>query len=450
MKAIEQKEDMNLLRQGFSYAHRYRNSVFVLKLDGTIIDHSQFPLLIKDIALLQQVGIRVVLIPGARERIDEIIERYGFSTEYHRGIRITTDKTIPFARMAAFDVSNRLMTGLAGQSVNAVVGNWVRAKSLGVIDGVDYQHTGTIERLLVEPVREVISMGMIPIFPCIGWNSAGKPYNLSSDELALQIAVALRAEKLFFVTTDDVLTTDRFRTEGGNGISRDGTISRIDAATAGTFLELNSGMEEELFRIRLARRACSQGIHRVHILDGRKEGVVLQEIFSNQGVGTMVHTNLYESIRDMQASDVSDVLRIMDPYIEEGILVPRDKQSLQQEYNDFVVFDVDGIVHGCAALHPYEDGQAEIAAVAVDRKYQGSGIGGRLVSFLIERARGRGIKQLFVLTTRTADWFERNGFRRAGVDAIPERKRMQYNSTRNSSVLVYPLSGVTGPDGQRV
>jgi amino-acid N-acetyltransferase len=441
-------EDMNLLRQGFSYAHRYRNAVFVMKLDGTVIDHPQFPLLIRDIALLQQVGIRVVLIPGARERIDEIIERYGFTTEYHRGIRITTDKTIPFARMAAFDVSNRLMTGLAGQDVNAVVGNWVRAKSLGVVDGVDYQFSGTMERILVEPVREVISMGMIPIFPCIGWNSAGKPYNLSSDELALQIATALRAEKLFFITTDGQMTTERFSCSKECGISRDGTISRIDASTAGEFLEMNKDREDELFRIRLAQRACGQGIHRVHILDGRIEGVLLQEIFSNQGVGTMVHTNLYESIRDMKTSDVSDVLRIMDPYISDGILVPRDKQSLQQEYNDFVVFDVDGIVHGCAALHPFGEDQAEIAAVAVDPRYQGSGIGGRLVSFLIERARSRGIKQLFVLTTRTADWFERKGFRRAGLDDIPERKRLQYNSNRNSSVLVYPLAGSRKPYGR--
>jgi amino-acid N-acetyltransferase len=439
MKTVQSQDDMNLLRQGFSYAHRYRDAVFVVKIDCTVIDHPQFPLLIKDIALLQQLGINVVLVPGARERIDEIISRYGFTTEYHRSIRITTEETIPFARMAAFDVSNRLMTGLAGQEVNAVVGNWVRAKSLGVIDGIDFHYSGTVERILTDPVREVISMGMIPIFPCIGWNSTGKPYNLSSDELVLQIAVALGAEKLFFITTEAQLSAEHYHCPAECGVSRDGRISRIDASTAAHFLELNPEKSGELFRINLARRACDRGISRVHILDGRREGVLLQEIFSNQGVGTMVHTNLYESIRDMRASDVSDVLRIMDPYVEEGILVPRDKQTLQQFYHDFIVFDVDGIVHGCAALHIYEDDQAEIAAVAVNRKYHGTGIGGRLVSFLIERARNRGLRQLFVLTTRTADWFEQQGFRRASLDEIPVRKRQQYNCERNSSVLVYLL-----------
>jgi amino-acid N-acetyltransferase len=435
----QQKDDMNLLRQGFSYAHRYRNTIFVIKIDGKVIGHPNFPLLIKDIALLHQIGIRIILVPGARERIDEVIAQYGFSTEYRNSVRITTEQTIPFARMAAFDISNRLMTGLAGHGINAVVGNWVRAKSMGVIDGIDFQFTGTIERLLTEPVRDVISMGMVPIFPCIGWNATGKPYNISSDLLAVEIAIALCAGKLFFITSEDHMSNDKYQCPELCGVSREGKISRIDASTAASFLEMNKEKEEELFRVKLAHRACSRDVDRVHILDGRIEGALLQEIFSNQGLGTMIHTNLYESIRDMTSSDVSDVLRIMDPYIEEGILVARDKQSLLHLYHDFVVFDVDGIVHGCAALHQHGDDQAEIAAVAVDSRYRGSGIGRRMVSYLVSKARERGLKQIFVLTTRTADWFEQMGFQRADISAIPEKRRITYNIDRNSVVLVYPL-----------
>jgi amino-acid N-acetyltransferase len=431
------KDDMNLIRQGFSYAHRYRGSIFVVKIDCSLFKHPQFPLLIKDVALLHQVGIEIVLVPGAREQIDEVISRYGFSSVSHRGIRITSGDTIPFARMAAFDVSNRLMTALAGENVQAVVGNWVRAKSLGVIEGQDYEHTGTVERLLTGPVRDVISMKMVPIFPCIGWNSNGKPYNLSSDHLALEIAIALGAEKLFFITAEDELTVKRYTCPEGCGIDRAGRISRIDGATASRFLELNSDVSQELFRISLAVKACDGGVNRVHLLDGREDGVLLQEIFSNQGSGTMIHINLYESIREMNRSDISDVLRIMDPFVKEGILVPRDRQSLHSLYHDFVVFDVDGTVHGCAAFHSFGNKQGEIAAVAVDGLYSGSGIGSRLVSYLLERAREQGFHQVFVLTTRTADWFERRGFQRAGLEEIPEKKRQQYNSVRNSSVLVY-------------
>lgn len=434
------REDMNLIRQGFSYAHKYRASTFVVKIDCSLFGHPQFPLLIKDVALLHQVGIHIVLVPGAREQIDEVISRYGFTSNTYKGIRITGSDTIPFARMAAFDVSNRLMTALAGENVQAVVGNWVRAKSLGVIDGRDFQHTGVVERLLTGPVRDVISMKMVPIFPCIGWNSNGKPYNISSDHLALEIAVALRAEKLFFITAEEELNVERYSCPEGCGIDRGGRISRIDGATAARFMEMNKDKEEELFRVSLAVKACSGGVNRVHILDGREEGVLLQEIFSNQGSGTMVHTNLYESIREMNRSDISDVLRIMDPYVEDGILVPRDRLSLQSLYHDFVVFDVDGTVHGCAALHPFGEDQGEIAAVAVDAPYGGSGIGARLVSYLLEKAREQGMRQVFVLTTRTADWFERRGFQRAGLEEIPEKKRQLYNSDRNSSVLVYRFS----------
>lgn len=436
----KQHDDMNLIRQGFSYAHRYRDTVFVMKLDCSLIDHAQFPLLMKDIALLHQVGIKIALVPGATAKIDEISRRYGVSSQRHRGIRITTKEVIPFARMAAFDVSNRLMTALAGQGVHAVIGNWVRAKGLGVIDGVDYAYTGTIERLMDEPIADTLSLNMVPIFPCIGWNSTGKPYNISSDDLALEIAASLHAKKLFFLSCDAELRADDYRCPEGCGISREGRISRIDASTALRFLKMNDERRELLFRVDRAVQACDKGVSRVHILDGRTEGVLLQEIFSNLGSGTMIHTNLYESIREMNASDISDVLRLMDPYIEKGILVPRDKQGLQNLYHDYVVFDVDGTVHGCAALHRYEDDQAEIAAVAVDPRYKGAGIGRRLVSFLIEKARRLGLKRVFVLTTRTADWFERQGFVRASLDQIPEQKRLRYNSDRNSVVMVYSLS----------
>ncbi len=197
------REHVDTIREVFSYLKQFRGTTFVVKIDYTVVNDSLFSVLVKDLAMLHEAGIRIAIAPSAKERIDEVLATYAVPYELIRGIRVTSEQAIPFIKMAAFDVSNRVMTMLSANGITAVIGNWVRARGIGVIDGVDYQSAGVVESVRVDTVRKVMDDGVIPIFPCIGWSSTGKPYNISSNELAVVVATTLGAEKLFFITSRD-------------------------------------------------------------------------------------------------------------------------------------------------------------------------------------------------------------------------------------------------------
>lgn len=433
-------DHVEIIREAFRYTQTFREKTFVLQVDDTVADESVLPELVRDLVLLQRTGIRIVLVAGARRRIDEILDRYGVDCRKRRGIRISTPEAIPFIKMAAFDVANRIMTSLSGLGVSAVIGNWVRARSLGVVDGVDFQDAGTVDKIRADLLCGVIDQGSIPILPCIGWSPAGKPYNLSSRELATTLATSLHASKLFFVSAFDGLVASSYSTDDTIDSAPGGRISRMSVDQAERFLELNPGDDDlgvEL--VRLALQAARNGVERVHLVDGRVDGAVVREIFSNLGVGTMIHTNEYQSIRGMRRDDVPDVHRLMRPLIDRGVLVPRSEVDLTDLHGDFVVFETDGMVHGCGALHRYEDVQAEIAGLAVDPQYDHLGIGQRIVAYLIERARSEGVERVFALTTQASDWFEQLGFIPGTVADVPDQKRSAYDHSRKSRILIYNL-----------
>lgn len=430
------REHVDLIREVFSYNRRFKDSLFVIKIDSSIIDHPYFSILVRDLSLLHQNGSRFVIIPGAHDRIDEILEQYNISYESQSGIRISSDEAINFIKMAAFDVSNKVMTQLSGYDIPSVIGNWVRARALGVIDGVDYQNTGKVDKIKADSIQTLLKEGHIPIFPCIGWNAKGDPYNVSSDELAKVIAVELGASKLFFITADTVLSSENCNVPSGMILPEDGRISKLSLSQTQQLLEANPD-NPMMIRVESALQACEQGVNRVHIIDGKSDGAVLKEIFSNLGIGTMIHNNTYERIREMESRDISSILSLMKPFIDKGILISRSRQDLTEMKKDFVVYSMDGIIHGCGALHPYSDDLAEIAALAVDRKFVHLKIGGKIVSYLLEQAQNKGLKRVFVLTTQTSDWFQNLGFEAAGVEDLPEEKRSQYNKDRNSRVLMY-------------
>lgn len=436
MDKCTSREHVDLIREVFSYNRRFKDSLFVIKIDSSIIDHPYFSILVRDLSLLHQNGIRFVIIPGAHDRIDEILEQYSINYEIRNGIRISSDESINFIKMAAFDVSNKVMTQLSGYDIPSVIGNWVRARALGVIDGVDYLKTGKVDKIKTDSIKTLLKEGHIPIFPCIGWNAKGDPYNISSDELARVIAVKLGASKLFFITADDILSHDNCTVPPEMPLPEEGRISKLSLGQAQQFIEANPEHPQKN-RIKLALEACKEGVNRVHIIDGTSDGAVLKEIFSNLGIGTMIYNNIYEQIRAMESRDISSVLSLMKPFIEEEILIPRSRQDLSEKKKDFVVYSMDGIIHGCGALHNYSDELAEIAALAVDRKFVHLKIGGKIVSYLLEQAKNRGLKRVFVLTTQTSDWFLNLGFETADVSDLPEEKKAQYNKDRNSRVLMY-------------
>ena len=411
------------VRDVIRYLQKFKNALVVIYLDDKTIESLLYSSHIRDIALLHEAGLQVVIIPGARSRIDEVLTSSKIDWCYHENTRVTTADAMPLIKMAAFDVSNTVMTSLAANSITAVIGNGVRSRGKGVIDGFDYGTAGEIDKLEVEAIKTVLNHGFIPIFPCIGWNSIGHPYNISSMLLAQQVAVNLKADKLFYVT------------QGGGLYNADSNVPAMTLEEVDDFINQNTVNDETKAVLQTAKDACQNGVTRVHLVDGAQDGVILTEIFSDLGSGTMIYTSNYGKIRPMEQTDIPSVLGIIGPFVKSGKLLPRTQQQLENTFGDYVVYSVDGGVHACAALHLYEDGQAEIAAVAVDEHFEHMGIGPKLIESLIAKAKSKNVKSVFIMTTQAADWFEKLGFEEDKIESLPEKRREIWTAQRNSKVF---------------
>jgi len=432
------KEQVELIRQAFGYVNQFRGRIFVIRIASRVIQGSLFPILVKDLVLLHKMGIKIVLVPGARERIDAVLEQYAIPWSTVNGIRIADASAMPFIKMAAFDVSNRLMTALSENKTDAVIGNWVRARSMGIHRGVDFQCAGRVEKLKIGIVQSVLDQGLVPIFPNIGWNAKGTPYNISSAELATRLSWELSAEKLFFVASSGTVSAREHGIPENVETSADGSVSRFTVQEAKDFLSLNPETDDALLHlVRFGVDACERGVRRVHIVNGGVEGVILKEIFSNRGFGTMIYAGEYANIRPMAGEDIPEVLRIMAPLVEKDVLIHRTARMLEEDCADFIVYEVDGTLHACGALHVMEGNSGEIAGLAVDETYSQIGIGRKIVSYLLDRAKERKLEKVFVLTTQASDWFTQMGFVQADPEQLPEDKRASYNTRRNSAVLIY-------------
>lgn len=425
----QSQDQIDTIRQTFGYLKKFKNSVFVIKIDGRLYSDPIFPLLIKDVVSLHNLGIKIVLVPGTRVRINGILQSFGVKTEEHNGMRISTEESLPFIKMAAFDVANQIITMLAENNANAVIGNWIRARGVGVIDGVDFQSSGLVDKVDVDSILNVLDNNMIPIFPNIGWSLSGKPYNISSHELAHKISVAMQAEKLFFITDF-------------GGISKDGSlISKLTIKEAKKILDKNPKCEEDenMELLKYSYEAARSGVKRVHVIGGHSDGMLLKEIFSNIGLGTMIYSDEFDSIRKLAYSDIPEIMRITTPLVEKGILIERSNEEIEEMIDGFYGYEVDGILHAVAALRDYEDNMSEICSVAVDSVYNGMGIGDKMISYLISRAKLQGKKRCFLLTTQTSDWFKSFGFVESGPESLPKSKRNSYNKKRHSRVMILNL-----------
>jgi len=451
---------VDLIREAFHYKSRFEGSTMVFKIDCPVTEDPCFPWLVKDLALLAQTGFKVVIVPGAKEAIDRVLQQQKIPSSFNttadssEPVRITDAQAMPFVEMAAFHVATRFMPFLSGSRVDAIIGNFVRARGLGVVNGVDMGHTGAVDKIFKESISRVLNLGAIPILPCIGWSPAGKAYNVPSDEIALAVSRALGANKLFIVSAHNGIREEVNQLPENIETRDDGSIVRLTPADTekiiSALVRANLGKAQGqmpqpqfppplLRELGLALSACRAGVDRVHLIDGREEGSVLKELFSNLGVGTMVYTDEYESIKPLHSKDLPDILRIMEPLMKSGVLLRRTAEQIQEKRDDYAVFEIDGSVHACGALHDWGEGQGEIAAVASDPLYSGMNLGRRVVGYLIEKARKKGMNRVFVLTTATQDWFEALGFREARLDSLPEKKRRVYDQSRNSKVYALDL-----------
>lgn len=437
MQELTRSKKAQNIRSVIRYIQKFKNAVTVIYLDDEIIDSPMFSSHMRDIALIHQAGLKVILVPASRTRIDQVLTASNVPWSYNNNIRITSESAIPLIKMAAFDISNIVMTSLAAHQITATIGNWVRARAKGVLDGVDYGTAGEIDKIQTDAIKATLENGFIPIFPCIGWSSVGKPYNISSVTLAKQLAIELKADKLFFVMNNSGITKQNFSIPENVGLSDEGEVPALNLNELNHFLELNQNSEQSkiINLLKTAQEACTNGVSRVHIVNGTYDGALPCEIFSDLGSGTMIYSQNYGTLRPMLNQDIPAVLTVMRPFIEKKILLPRTDESLALNLQDYIVYEIDGGIRACSALHIYPDGQAEIAGVAVDESFSNLGIGPKMIDFLLDRARSHLLKSVFVLTTQTSDWFEKIGFKADSVDSLPPERKAKWTPERGSKVL---------------
>jgi len=432
------REQVDLIREVFAYSERFRDAIFVIKISSQIIDHPDFPQHAADLALLHKAGIRIVIVPGPRKKIDEVFVRYGVEKKYIGAIQVSDSETVELIKMAAFDAAHRVMTALSGHGIIPLIGDWIKARSRGVHQGRDFGSSGIVDRVRIESVIRSLELGYLLIFPCIGHSDVGQPFILSSNELAQNIASSLGAKKLFLLTADPVMRIAEWKAPKGAEILEDGRIFRMLPDVAARLAAMNPDKPGRV-SLDTAATACRAGIERSHILDGRQSGILLKEVFSNLGAGTMVFADAYERLRPMKSSDVSGILGIMKPLVTQGILVRRTREELVDRQSDYWVYSMDGVVLGCAALHIHDELSAEIAGVAVDTRYAQLGIGRKLIARLLEEAAKIGIRKVFALSSRTFDWFFSQGFHEASISSLPARRQREYDAGRSPRILIKEL-----------
>lgn len=430
---------VRFFRDSSPYIHAHRNHTFVVFFGGEAIADPNFPHLIYDCALLNSLGVRLVLVHGIRPQINARLAEHGILPRYQDGLRITDDATLALVKEAAgyarVEVESLLSLGLpntpmSGARIRVASGNFVTAKPLGVREGVDFQHTGEVRRIDAQAIHAALDRDDVVLLSPIGYSPAGDVFNLSAEEVATQTAIALKADKLLLMMEAEPLT----HPASGRAITQ------LVADEASRLLG-EPGLELEVVRhLRAGITACRGGVQRVHLLSRVIDGGLLLELFTREGVGTLLSQAPYEVLRPAALHDVTGILELIAPLEEAGVLVRRTRERLETEIEDYVVLDRDGLIVGCAALHSYaEHGKGEIACMALHPDYRGGGRGGRLLDYLEARARGLGHGELFALTTHADHWFREQGWTAAGLEVLPAPRRQAYNPQRNSRILHKPL-----------
>jgi amino-acid N-acetyltransferase len=425
-------------RNSAPYINAHRGKTFVLMFGGEAVNHDNFRNIIHDIALLHSLGIKLVLVHGARPQIDENLIEYGLETPFHDGLRVTTREALRCVMDAVgsirLEIEALLSMGLAnspmyGARIDAVSGNFIIARPYGIRNGVDYQLTGEVRSVDVEALQKNLDNRHVVVLGPTGYSTTGEVFNLLSEEVAVKTAKALQADKLIFLGEKEGIADEDDR------LLRELIPNEVDQ-----YLR-NKTIDTELLRhMAGSSEACRGGVRRVHIISYARDGALLQELFTRDGSGTLISHDPYEEIRTADIDDVGGLLELLRPLEEEGILVRRSRERLETEINRFAVIERDGMIVGCAALYPIpttadEASAAEIACVAVHPSYRSSNRGAELLDYLEAKARSKSIEQLFVLTTRTAHWFIEQGFEPVSVDALPDARQALYNYQRGSQVF---------------
>lgn len=425
-KQTGQELQVSLFREAGPYIHKHRNKTFVIAFSGDVIEQEGFRRLIQDIAIVAALGVHIVIIHGSRPQIEQRLKKSSYKAEFHNKVRITNQNTLKIVQEACgflrikienlfSSVLNQPLIHSAGLSI--VSGNFLSARSLGVHDGIDYQHTGKVRRVDTAGIKQQLHSGNIVLLSPIASSPAGDSYNLSHEETAIKVASSLQADKVIFLTPCNSTLPSSL------------TLDKITSLTS---------IVDQSLLLLIYQKLVDHEIERAHIIDSNISGALLLELHTREGLGCMLSREEAEAIRPAELNDIPAILDLIRPLEQKGILVRRSREQLEADINNFHVAEVDQQIIGCVALYTYE-GIAELACLAVEHQYRSAMRGDKLLQYIETLSIQLNIFELLVLTTQTVDWFKERGFEQRSFDSLPENKQVLYNYKRNSKVLIKEL-----------
>jgi amino-acid N-acetyltransferase len=426
-------------RDSSPYINAHRGRTFVIAFDGEAVNDDSFAHLIHDLTLLNSLGIRLIIAYGALPQVEERLSRLGRQARIQNDLRVVDETELACWCEAAgavrIEIESKLTMGLANSpmanaQMRVVSGNFIVARPVGVREGIDYHFGGEVRKLDTRAIQAALEANVLVLLGPVGYSHTGEVFALDAKEVAVQAAIELRANKLLYLLEGPAMT--------------DASGKPLRQLSAGQTSRLLSQPEQlassTAAQLRYAMRACQGGVQRTHMLRRAIDGALLQELFTRDGIGTLVSADAYEDIRRARIEDLGGILALIEPLEREGVLVRRSRERLETEIGRFVVLERDGGILACAALYPFaEEGSAELACVATHPDYRKEGRAQILLDYLEERAQKLGIERMFVLTTHAAHWFQERGFEPADVGALPQERQQLYNYQRNSRVFVKPL-----------
>ena len=431
------------------YIHKFRNQTFVVGIAGEAIAAGKLQHLAQDLAMIQSMGVKVVLVHGFRPQVNEQLKAKGHAAKYSHGMRITDEVALDCAQEAAgqlrYEIEAAFSQGLpntpmADSTVRVISGNFITARPVGIVDGVDFQHSGLVRKVDIAAITRVLDMGALLLLSPFGFSPTGEAFNLSMEEVATSVAMALQADKLIFVTeVPGIRVRPLEPASDDNPI--DTELPLADAQKLLSQLPPPKQPTDTAFYLQHCIKACKNGVERSHIIPFAVDGSILLEVYVHDGIGTMVVDEKLESLREATVDDVGGILQLIEPFEQDGTLVKRSRTEIERDVGNYTIIEHDGVIFACAALYPYPEAKtAEMAALTVSPDVQGQGDGEKVLKRVEQRAKAAGFESIFVLTTRTTHWFLKRGFALVDPDWLPEARKRKYNWDRKSQVLVKKLA----------
>jgi amino-acid N-acetyltransferase len=431
------------------YIHKFRNQTFVVGIAGEAIAAGKLPHLAQDLAMIQSMGVKIVLVHGFRPQVNEQLQAKGHAAKYSHGVRITDGVALDCAQEAAgqlrYEIEAAFSQGLpntpmADSTVRVISGNFITARPVGIVDGVDFQHSGVVRKVDIGGITRVLDMGAMLLLSPFGFSPTGEAFNLTMEEVATSVASALQADKLIFVTEiPGILQNPLEPASDDNPI--DTELSLADAERLLAALPPANHPTDTGFYLQHCVKACKKGVERSHIIPFAVDGSILLEVYVHDGIGTMVVDEKLESLREATIDDVGGILQLIEPLEKDGTLVKRSRTEIERDIGCYTVIEHDGVIFACAALYPYPEARTgEMAALTVSEDVQGQGDGERVLKRIEQRAKAARLESIFVLTTRTTHWFLKRGFVLVDPEWLPEARKRKYNWDRKSQVLVKKLT----------